>query len=128
MDFFHFFVSITLGTSLAAVDPIDLIGKITSKYKLWLHVDAAYGGISCICPENRHYIKGIENVNSFVTNASKSFLIQFDCSLLWIDDRDSLPEALSVVFQPLQTEQAEKKNLFLNIVIGKYHWVEDFVL
>lgn len=41
---------------------------------MWFHVDAAYAGSACICPEYRHYIDGIEEADSFNMNAHKWFL------------------------------------------------------
>lgn len=51
---------------------------------MWFHVDAAYAGSACICPEFRHYIDGVEEADSFNMNAHKWFLTNFDCSALWI--------------------------------------------
>ena len=52
--------------------------------KIWFHVDAAYAGSACICPEYRHHIDGVEEADSFNMNAHKWFLTNFDCSLLWV--------------------------------------------
>jgi len=51
---------------------------------MWLHIDAAYAGSACICPEYRHYLNGVEEADSFNMNAHKWFLTNFDCSLLWV--------------------------------------------
>ena len=51
---------------------------------IWFHVDAAYAGSSCVCPELRHYIDGVEEADSFNMNAHKWFLTNFDCSILWV--------------------------------------------
>ena len=51
---------------------------------IWLHVDAAYAGSACVCPEFRHYIDGVEEADSFNMNAHKWFLTNFDCSALWV--------------------------------------------
>lgn len=51
---------------------------------MWFHVDAAYAGSACICPEYRQYIDGVETADSFNMNAHKWFLTNFDCSLLWV--------------------------------------------
>lgn len=53
-------------------------------YGIWFHVDAAYAGSACICPEFRHHIDGVEEADSFNTNAHKWLLTNFDCSALWI--------------------------------------------
>lgn len=50
---------------------------------MWLHVDAAYAGAAFVCPEYRHYGRGMEWTDSFAMNPHKWLLINFDCSMLW---------------------------------------------
>ncbi|TYJ01960.1 hypothetical protein E1A91_A13G191400v1 [Gossypium mustelinum] len=53
------FLCATIGTTPSgAVDPIAELGKVAMEFKLWLHIDAAYAGSGCICPELRHYLDG----------------------------------------------------------------------
>ncbi|XP_042003833.1 phenylacetaldehyde synthase-like isoform X1 [Salvia splendens] len=91
-----FFFCATVGTtSSTAVDPLTELGKISNSNGLWFHIDAAYAGSACICPEFRHYIHGVEGANSFNMNAHKWFLTNFDCSALWVKDRSALVQSLS---------------------------------
>jgi glutamate/tyrosine decarboxylase-like PLP-dependent enzyme len=54
-------IIILLGTTvLGAFDPIPEIADLCSKYKLWLHVDAAWGGGALISKKHRHLLEGIE--------------------------------------------------------------------
>ncbi|KAJ6761902.1 GROUP II PYRIDOXAL-5-PHOSPHATE DECARBOXYLASE [Salix koriyanagi] len=39
---------------------------VANDFGLWVHVDAAYGGSSCICPGFRHHFNGIERVDSLM--------------------------------------------------------------
>ena len=55
-------------TGSTAVDPVEEIARICSKYKIWLHVDAAYAGTALILPEYHYLLKGIEQADSFVFN------------------------------------------------------------
>ncbi|KAL7602611.1 phenylacetaldehyde synthase [Lactuca sativa] len=90
------FLCATVGTtSSTAVDPLLALGKITKRYGIWFHVDAAYAGSACICPEYRHHLNGIEEADSFNMNCHKWFLTNFDCSALWIKDRHALIQSLS---------------------------------
>ncbi|KAI3787862.1 hypothetical protein L2E82_00347 [Cichorium intybus] len=90
------FLCATVGTtSSTAVDPLLALGKITKRYGIWFHVDAAYAGSACICPEYRHHLNGIEEADSFNMNCHKWFLTNFDCSALWIKDRNALIQSLS---------------------------------
>ncbi|KAL5712095.1 hypothetical protein ACHQM5_014300 [Ranunculus cassubicifolius] len=53
-------------------------------HDMWFHIDAAYAGSACVCPEYRHYLNGVETADSFNMNAHKWFLTNFDCSALWV--------------------------------------------
>ncbi|MBA0790967.1 hypothetical protein Gohar_015578 [Gossypium harknessii] len=91
-----FFLCATVGTtSSTAVDPLLSLGKIAKSNGMWFHVDAAYAGSACVCPEFRHYMDGVEEADSFNMNAHKWFLTNFDCSALWVKDRSALVQALS---------------------------------
>ncbi|KAJ8747188.1 hypothetical protein K2173_010021 [Erythroxylum novogranatense] len=61
--------------------------KACQKNGIWFHVDAAYAGSACICPEYRHYLDGVEEADSFNMNAHKWLLTNFDCSALWVKVR-----------------------------------------
>ncbi|GJW01021.1 tyrosine decarboxylase 1-like protein [Tanacetum coccineum] len=43
-------------TSTTAVDPLGPLTEVASAYNMWVHVDAAYAGSACICPEFRHFL------------------------------------------------------------------------
>ncbi|KAL7185641.1 hypothetical protein ACSBR2_027565 [Camellia fascicularis] len=59
------YLCVTVGTtSTTAVDPLDGLADVAVDYGVWLHVDVAYGGSACICPEFRHYLNGIERADS----------------------------------------------------------------
>lgn len=53
-------IATTGTTTTCAFDNLDQIGIICEEENIWLHVDAAYAGSAFVCPEFRHYIKGIE--------------------------------------------------------------------
>ncbi|CAL8468823.1 g8364 [Coccomyxa elongata] len=92
-----FYVTATIGTtSSCAVDPIAHIGRITQQYGLWLHVDAAYAGVTSMLPECRHHFEGLELVDSFITNGHKWLLTNFDCSCMWVRNAEPLKAALSL--------------------------------
>lgn len=54
-------VSATAGTTvLGAYDDLICIFNLCKKYKMWMHVDAAWGGGALMSPKYRHLLKGIE--------------------------------------------------------------------
>ncbi|KAL8552205.1 hypothetical protein ACS0TY_001049 [Phlomoides rotata] len=113
-----FFLCATVGTtSSTAVDPLPALGKISNSNGLWFHVDAAYAGSACICPEYRHYLNGIEEANSFNMNAHKWFLTNFDCSALWVKDRRALIQSLSTNPEFLRNKASQE-----NTVVDYKDW------
>jgi aromatic-L-amino-acid decarboxylase len=92
-----FFGVATVGTtSTTAIDPLGPIARVCREHGLWLHVDAAFSGAACICPEFRGPIEDVGGADSFCFNPHKWLLTSFDCDCLWTRDRDSLVGALSV--------------------------------
>ena len=82
-------------TSTNAVDPIGPLCEVAKDYSIWIHVDAAYAGSACICPEFRHFIDGIEGANSFTLNAHKWLFTTLDCCCLWVKEPSALIKSLS---------------------------------
>jgi aromatic-L-amino-acid decarboxylase len=63
-------VCATVGTtSTTAIDPLAELGPICQKYGVWLHVDAAYAGVSGIVPELRPLQAGVDWADRYTTVA-----------------------------------------------------------
>lgn len=90
-------------TGTTAIDPLKAIASISQKYNIWLHVDAAYAGSALILPEFQWMIEGIEQVDSFVFNPHKWLLTNFDCSVYFIKDKESLLKTFEVLPEYLKT-------------------------
>ncbi|XP_049932651.1 tyrosine decarboxylase 1-like isoform X2 [Nymphaea colorata] len=90
------FLCATVGTTgVGAVDPLHGLAQVAKEYKAWLHVDAAYAGSACICPEFRSYLDGVEHADSMSTNPHKWLLTNMDCCCLWVKHTSLLVNALS---------------------------------
>ncbi|XP_058745542.1 tyrosine decarboxylase 1-like [Vicia villosa] len=106
------FLCATVGTTATnAIDPIKLLCNVAKEYDIWVHVDAAYAGSACICPEFRHYIDGIEDVNSFSFNAHKWFLTNLACCCLWVKDHSALTKSLSTYPEYLRNINSDSKQV-----------------
>jgi len=97
-------------TSTAAVDPIAAIGSITAREKIWLHVDAAYGGSMTIEPSFRALWDGIEHADSIVVNPHKWLFTPVDCSVLYTRRPEVLKETFSLVPEYLKTSDSAEIN------------------
>jgi aromatic-L-amino-acid decarboxylase len=103
----------TIGTtSSTAVDPVAPIASICGRHEVWLHVDAAYAGVTAMLPECRHLFDGVERADSLVVNPHKWLFTPFDLSVLFCRRMDVLRETFSLVPEYLRTaESAEVHNL-----------------
>ncbi|WVZ77571.1 hypothetical protein U9M48_025425 [Paspalum notatum var. saurae] len=89
------YVCATVGTtSTNAVDPIGAIADVAREFGAWVHVDAAYAGGACICPEFRHHLDGVERVDSISMSPHKWLLTCLDCTCLWVRDTRRLTDSL----------------------------------
>jgi aromatic-L-amino-acid decarboxylase len=91
-------VCATVGTtSTTALDPLAELGPICQRFGVWLHVDAAYAGVSGLVPELRPLQDGVEWADSYTTDAHKWLLTGFDATLFWVADRAALTGALAIL-------------------------------
>lgn len=42
------------------MDPLRKLCEVANEFDLWAHVDSAYAGSACICPEFRYFLGGVE--------------------------------------------------------------------
>ena len=108
-----FCVVATVGTtSTTSIDPVGLIAAICKKYKIWLHVDAAYAGVSAIVPEMKHITDGWNEADSIVMNPHKWLFTPLDLSVLYTKKPEVLKRAFSLTPEYLKTNvDDEIKNL-----------------
>ena len=107
------FVCATVGTtSSTAIDPLKEIGKICDEFGIWLHVDAAMAGSASICPEYQFIHDGIEYADSYCFNPHKFLLTNFDCSCLYVSDKEALIKSLTINPEYLKTEVSDLDTVF----------------
>lgn len=98
----------TLGTtSSTAVDPIAEIAALCERHGMWLHADAAYGGVLAMLPERRMMFAGLERADSLVVNPHKWLFTPMDCSVLWTRHPDVLRRAFSLTPEYLRTREQD---------------------
>lgn len=106
-----FCVVATVGTtSTTSIDPVPQIADLCEREKLWLHVDAAYGGAAAVLPEMKWILAGAERADSLVMNPHKWLFVPFDLSVLFCRRMDVLKAAFSLVPEYLRTSEDEVRN------------------
>ncbi|XP_044207782.1 cysteine sulfinic acid decarboxylase isoform X2 [Thunnus albacares] len=82
-----FLVSCTSGTTVqGAFDPLHRIADVCENHKLWMHVDAAWGGSVLFSKQHRHLMKGVDRANSVAWNPHKMLVAGLQCSVLLLKD------------------------------------------
>jgi aromatic-L-amino-acid decarboxylase len=98
----------TVGTtSTTAIDPVPDIARICERERMWLHVDASYGGTAAILPEMRHVLEGCDQADSLVVNPHKWLFTPMDCSALYTSRPDLLKRAFQHVPEFLVVSEGE---------------------
>lgn len=106
-----FCVTATVGTtSTTSIDPMPQIADLCEREKLWLHVDAAYGGSAAVLPEMKWILAGAERADSLVMNPHKWLFVPVDLSVLYCRRMDVLKAAFSLVPEYLRTSENEVRN------------------
>jgi aromatic-L-amino-acid decarboxylase len=99
----------TIGTtSSTSVDPIAAIAAICRRHGIWLHVDAAYAGVTAMLPEYRERFSGWEHADSIVLNPHKWLFVPFDLSVLYCRRMDVMRQTFSVTPDILRTAEAAR--------------------
>ncbi|XP_058807664.1 cysteine sulfinic acid decarboxylase isoform X2 [Phymastichus coffea] len=87
-------VSATAGTTvLGAFDPLRDIAEVCRRHRMWLHVDAAWGGGALMSRKHRALLDGVELADSVTWNPHKLLAAPQQCSTLLTRHKDLLQSA-----------------------------------
>ena len=88
--------------STGAIDPLEAMADFCAAEKIWLHVDAAYGGFAAVTEEGRKLLHGIERADSIGLDAHKWFFQPYEAGCLLVRDSRTLENAFRVGHDILQ--------------------------
>lgn len=105
----------TVGTtSITSIDPVPAVVEIAEREKLWVHVDAAYGGAAAVVPELSHLLDGCGRAHSLVMNPHKWLFTPIDVSAFYTRRPDVLRQAFSLVPEYLKTAEGDRALNFMD--------------
>lgn len=84
-------------TSSGSVDPLAAIADICMRERLWLHVDAAFGGGAILTERGRKRMAGIERADSIAVDPHKWLFQPYECACVLVKDPNCLRRAFSDV-------------------------------
>jgi glutamate/tyrosine decarboxylase-like PLP-dependent enzyme len=79
-----------------AFDPVAEICERAHSRGAWVHVDGAFGMWAAAAPARAHLARGIENADSWATDAHKWLNVPYDSGLVFTRDAVALRAAMSV--------------------------------
>lgn len=110
-----FCVVATVGTTATtSVDPVAEIASVCEEHGLWLHVDAAYGGVAAIVPEMRWVLDAVDRADSVVVNPHKWLFTPIDLSAFFSRRLDVVENAFSLVPPYLRTNEGDTVRNYMN--------------
>jgi aromatic-L-amino-acid decarboxylase len=110
----------TVGTTTTtSIDPVDAIASVCKRERVWLHIDAAYGGAAAAVPELRWILRGAERADSLVVNPHKWLFVPVDCSVLYLRDPEATREAFSVVPDYLRSTEGVPNLMDYGVALGR---------
>ena len=83
-------------TNTGAIDPLPGIADFCATQKIWLHVDAAYGGFAVLSERGRQMLAGIDRADSISLDAHKWLFQPFEAGCVLVRDVATLVRAFSV--------------------------------
>jgi glutamate/tyrosine decarboxylase-like PLP-dependent enzyme len=79
-----------------AFDPIPEICERAHSYGAWVHVDGAFGMWAAAAPARAHLVRGVEDADSWATDAHKWLNVPYDSGLVFTRNAGALRAAMSV--------------------------------
>jgi len=86
-----------LGTvNTGAVDDLETLADLAEQYKLWFHVDGAFGAITRITPSYNHLAMGMERADSLAFDFHKWMYINYEAGCILIKHKKSHYQSFSL--------------------------------
>jgi aromatic-L-amino-acid decarboxylase len=82
-------------TDVGAVDPLSEVAGIATRFDLWHHVDAAYGGFFQLTQYGKNKLKGIELADSVILDPHKGLFLPYGSGIVLVKDGDLLHQTFS---------------------------------
>ena len=109
-------------TSTSSVDPIAGVADLCGGEKMWLHIDAAYGGGFAIVPECKWITEAWSAADSIIINPHKSLFVPLDFSVLFVRGLERLRCVFSLAPPDVlrrDTVEATKNYMDYGVQLGR---------
>jgi glutamate/tyrosine decarboxylase-like PLP-dependent enzyme len=87
-----------------ATDAMREIAELTRAAGAWLHVDGAFGLWATASPQLQYLLEGVEQADSWATDAHKWLNVPYDCGLAFVAHPDAHRAAMAMTAEYLVSE------------------------
>lgn len=101
-----------------AIDPLDGIADIAGEFRLWFHIDGAYGAVGRLDPKAAPMYRGMERADSIALDPHKWLQVPVECGCVLVRDAKLLRDTFSLVPQYVRTEPGKG--------IGNLPWFAEY--
>jgi aromatic-L-amino-acid decarboxylase len=83
-------------TNTGAVDDLRALADLAAQERIWLHVDAAYGGFFLLTDRGKQVLRGIEHADSVTLDPHKGLFLPYGTGCLLVRQRQELRRVFAV--------------------------------
>ena len=87
-----------------AIDPLDDLSAIAKKYKLWLHIDGAFGALAKMIPEYEMQLKYIEQADSLAFDLHKWMYMPYEIACVLVRNAQAHRNSFAITPSYLEPE------------------------
>lgn len=110
-------------TDIGAVDQPIPVAKITQRYDMWLHIDAAYGGFFMLTRWGKEFLKGIEQADSVILDPHKGLFLPYGTGVVLVKKASHLIDTFKYhasYLQDAETTTAEESPTDVSAELSKH--------
>ncbi len=97
-----------------AIDDLEKLAEIAQKYKMWFHVDGAYGGLAAAVEDRKPFFKGMEKADSLALDFHKWLYQPFEGGCALIKDWNTLHKSFYTEASYLSSDKQNDGRLDFN--------------
>ena len=79
-----------------AVDDLDALAEISTREKLWYHIDGAFGSLAALSPELAHLVQGLDRADSLAFDLHKWMYMPFEIGCTLVREEESHRKSFSL--------------------------------